>query len=480
MIRTYQTEKALTPKRKKYLLSTFKGVNTTVAEEILPLSYSPKSYNFIFGKGVLDTGYGVDAAYVRTGEGSWQIKRRGISVKFLRFYRYTIHNLSVTVEKLVAYGDDGKLYDFTLNELYSGFTPIGSYGVVTDAVPYVYNGDDGLLVATTTGLYFLRESTMTRLTFSEIFTTMCVHGDRVFAVSKLDEYKLYFSDDFDPKNWAISMEEGGYISFDTALGKLIKVVDFAGNVCLFFEHGVMKLTAYNLQTEFRLQKLYFSPGTIYRDTIAICGDRIAFAATDGIFLFDGVSISEILTEIEDLISSDMSYAQGVYHGGKYYLACRMEIDSLITGANNSLIVYDLGKKTFEIAHDLAVLSMISLDLDTVRGVLTNVTYPLDYLGVIAPVGRISTTPLSKVWQSPITSLGSHDGRKFLREMRIRAEGAGTLRLTMDGEEHTYSLASGLNKVKVMRPFDRLQVTLTSNEAAARVTLVELTVDHYGE
>ena len=151
MIRTYQTQTALSPKRKKYRLSTFKGVNTTVAEEILPLNYSPKSYNFNFGKGVLDTGYGVDAAYIRTGEGSWQIKRRGISVKFLSFYRYTIHNLSATVEKLVAYGDDGKLYDFTLNEMYSGFAPIGEYGVVMDAVPYVYNENDGLLVATTTG-----------------------------------------------------------------------------------------------------------------------------------------------------------------------------------------------------------------------------------------------------------------------------------------------------------------------------------------
>lgn len=480
MIRTYQTQTALSPKRKKYRLSTFKGVNTTVAEEILPLNYSPKSYNFNFGKGVLDTGYGVEAAYIRTGEGSWQIKRRGISVKFLSFYRYTIHNLSATVEKLVAYGDDGKLYDFTLNEMYSGFAPIGEYGVVMDAVPYVYNENDGLLVATTTGLYFLREFTMTRLSFSEIFTTMCVHSDRVFAVSKLDEYKLYFSDDFDPKNWAISMDEGGYISFDTTLGKVIKVVDFAGNVYLFFEHGVMRLTAYNLQTEFRLQKLYVSPGTIYRDTIAICGDRIAFAASDGVFLFDGVSIGKIMTEIEDLVSKDMSEAKGLYHGGKYYLACRMEMDSTIASGNNSLIVYDLGKKTLEIAHDLSVLSMVSLDLDAVRGVLTNVTYPSDYIGVVAPVGRVDETPLPKLWQSPITSLGVHDGRKFLREVRIRAEGAGSILLTMDGADYSYAITSGLNKVKVMRPFDRLQVTLTSSAAEARITLVELTVDHYGE
>ena len=480
MIRSYAMGSAPVPKRKKYVLSTFKGVNTTAAEEILPLNYSPKSYNFRFEKGILSPGYGVEAGYIKTSEGQWEIKRRGISVKFLKFFRYTIHNLNARVEKLVAYGDDGKLYDFTLNELYSGFAPIGSYGTVADAVPYVYLGDDGLLVATSTGLYFLREFTMTRLSFSEIFTTMCVHSDRVFAVSKLDEFKLYFSDDFDPANWAISMQEGGCISFDTQMGKVIKVIDFAGNVYLFFEHGVMRLTAYNLQTEFRLQKLYVSPGTVYKDTIAVCGDKVIFASSEGVFLFDGVSIRKIMEEVEELFSKEQPKATAVFHGGKYYLACRMDMDSTIEGANNSLVVYDMWKQTLEIAHDLSVLSMVSLDLDTVRGVLTNVTYPEDYIGLITCVGRISDTPTVKVWESPVTTLGESAKRKFLREVRVRSVGSGTLKLVLDGAAHEYALSDGLNKIKVMRPFDKMKVGLRFAEAGSTVSLAELTVDLYGE
>ena len=480
MIRSYHTEKVNAPKRKKYVLSTFKGVDLRAAEEILPLNYSPKSYNFRFEKGVLEPGYGVEAGYIKTSGGSWEIKRRGINVKFLKFFRYTLHNLGTRYDKLVAYADDGKLYEMTMSELYSGFAPIGSYGEVYDALPYVYQGDDGLLVATSTGLYFLFEFTMTRLSFSEIFTTMCVHSDRVFAVSKLDEYKLYFSDDADPANWEISLREGGFISFDTEMGKVIKVIDFAGYVFLFFEHGVMRLTAYNLQTEFRLQKLYLSPGTIFKDSIAVCGDKIIFAASDGVFAFDGVSIKKIMREIEELFSKSNGDAKAVFHGGKYYLACRMDMDSEIASGNNSLVVYDTWRQSFEIAHDLSILSMVPLDLTTVSGVLTNVTYPSDYLGMISCVGKIDATPTVKVWQSPTTSLGEQGGRKFLREITVRSSGSGTLSLWLDGTTVEYALTDGLNKVKVMRPFDKLRVTFRFSVAEARVTHAELTVDHYGE
>ena len=480
MIRSYQTEKPRVPKRKKYDLSYFKGINVAVAEEVLPFRYSPKSYNFCFGKGVLDPGYGVQAGYITTADGSWQIKRRGINVKFLKFFHYTMHHLTERLEKLVAYGNDGVLYDMTVNQLYGGFAPIGNYGEVLDALPYVYQGEDGLLISTSTGLYFLREFVMTRLSFSEIFTTMCVHGDRVFAVLKLDEYKLYFSDDFDPTNWQISLTEGGYFSFDTEMGRIIKTLDYGGYVYLFFEHGIMRLTAYSLQTEFRLQKLYVSPGTIYKNTIVPCGDKIVFASSDGVFLFDGLGIKKTMEEIEDLFDKDQSDAFAVHHGGKYYLACRLNMDSLIEGANNSLVVYDVWKHTLDVAHDLTVLSMVSLDIDEIRGVLTNVDYPSDYLGIIAKSGAIDATPTIKVWRSPVASPGEAGNKKLLRQVCVSCSGEGVLKLTLDGSAFEYPLSDGLNKVRVMRPFDKIVVAFAFTSATARVTSATLTVDHYGE
>lgn len=480
MIRSYRTEKARVPKRRKYELSHFKGINTQAAEEVLPLNYSPKSYNFCFGKGVLDPGYGAEKGYITTSEGRWEIKRRGINVKFLKFFHYTMHYLTQRLEKLVGYGNDGQLYDMTVNELYSGFAPLGDFGEVMDAVPYVYQGDDGLLISTATGLYFLREMTMVPLSSEEIFTSMCVHSDRVFAVLKQDEYKLCFSDDFDPKNWNVSLKEGGYFSFDTELGKIIKTLSYGGYVYLFFEHGIMRLTAYNMQTEFHLQKLYLSPGGIYKNTIVPCGDKIMFASSDGVFIFDGLTIKKTMEGVEDLLDKDQSAAIAVHHGGKYYLACRMNMDSLISGENNSLIVYDTWKQTLDVAHDLSVLSMVSLDIDEVRGVLTNLNYPSDFIGLITKCGAVDGAPTLKVWRSPVVTPGKDGDKKILREMCVRCSGSGVLKLVLDGTNCEYSLTEGLNKVRVMRPFDKLIVGFAFSTADARVTSATLTVDCYGE
>ena len=154
--------------------------------------------------------------------------------------------------------------------------------------------------------------------------------------------------------------------------------------------------------------------------------------------------------------------------------------SEIASGNNSLVVYDVYRQTTDVAHDLKVLSMISVDLDTVRGVLTEVDYPSDYIGMISKVGRVDATPTVKVWESPVSALGEHSGRKMLREIRVRSTGDGTLTLWLDGKNYEYALSNGMNRVVVMRLFDRMRVTLTFTTAEARVTTCELTVDHYGE
>ncbi|MBQ7712190.1 MAG: hypothetical protein IJT69_00065 [Clostridia bacterium] len=480
MIRSYRTTRVTPPRRRRYVLSRFEGVNTTVAEEKLPLRFSPKSYNFSLGKGVLAPGIGVAAGYIRKNGTSHQIKKRSTTPRFVKFYRYTMHNLTNRTEKLVGYGADGALYDYTLSAQYPTFGSIGNYGAVLSAAPYTYDGMEGLLVSTESGLYFLRDFVMTRLSFSEIFTSMCVHNDRVYATLFLDEYKLCFSDDFDPTNWNLSLSEGGYISFGTEMGRIIELKSFGGMLYVFFEHGIARLTAYNDQTEFRVGKLYLSVGTIYKGTIADCGDRIMFAASDGVFSFDGVSVQKVMTEIEELFEDGRDTAHAVCHGGKYYLACSLGMDSALSGGTNSLVVYDVWKKSFEIAHDLKVSAMAPLDVDTVSGVLADVSYPEEYLGLVEPCGKVGTTSTHKVWVSPLVTTGEETGRKILREVRVRSDTAATLLLELDGTSHTYALTEGLNKVRVMRAFDKLRFTIASDEALARITETEITVDIFGE
>ena len=480
MIKTYITEKMSAPKRKRYKLSHFKGLNTTVAEENLPFRYSPKTYNFSFEKGVLAPGPGIEKGYVTVNGNRREIKKRNVTAKFLKFFRYTMHNLTDRLEKMVVYGDDGALYDITLNEEYSGFAYIGEYGEVYDAVSYRYDDRDGLLVSTSTGLFFLRDFTMESLSFGEVFSSLAVHNDRVFAVLALDEYKLYFSDDFNPSNWNVSLREGGYLDFGTDLGRIVKLVSFGGQLYIFFEHGIMRLSAYNDQTEFHLSRLYLSVGTISKGSVTICGDRMMFASTEGIFEFDGLSVKKVMKEVDGILSPDQTGAHAAFHGGKYYLACRLDMGSAIASGPNSLLIYDLWSQTFDVAHDLQLQAMVALDLDSVTGVLADANYPVDYLGLVKNVGKVDSTATYKLWESPVTALDATSGRKLLREIRVRCEGTATLKVELDGKSYTYPLTDGLNKVRVMRAFDRVRVVLSSDAAEIKIVEAELTVDHFGE
>ena len=157
------------------------------------------------------------------------------------------------------------------------------------------------------------------------------------------------------------------------------------------------MTAYNDQTEFRVQKLYLSVGTIYKDTIADCGDRMMFQSSEGVFSFDGVSVKKVMTEIEDLFGEGRGISHAVSHGGKYYLACNLTMDSAIVGGPNSLVVYDLWKQTFEIAHDLTVQSMAAVDCGSLSAVIADANYPEDFLGIVDKTGKVGQTATHKLW-----------------------------------------------------------------------------------
>ena len=478
MIRKYVNSTLPSPSRKRFKISLFKGVDTRVAEEELPFSYSPKSYNFAFEKGVLETGTGVSAAMTSVSGTNWQIQKPS-GVLFNELYSYTMHSGQYRLDRLVAYASDGKLYDMRMNAFVT-FSSVGSYGEVLCAVPYMYGENDGLLFSSTQGLYFLQSITARSLGMTEPISAMCVHNDRVFACFKNDPFKLRFSDDFDPENWNVSLREGGYIAFSGEMGQVIKILSFGGYLFVFFEHGIARIAAYNDQTQFVVKKLYLSVGLINKDTITVCGDRVMFSASDGVYVFDGLSVAKVLQELQGLFSKDQPKSKGAFHNGKYYLACSLDMDSEIGNAPNSLIIYDVWSGKTEIAHDLTISCMIGVNNDSFSGVVAEANYPVNFLGRIDRSGSVNSTATYKLWRSPTTSLGVNRGKKMLREMRLRAEGDATVSVDLDGTSYSFPVHTGLNRIRVMRLFDKLTLSIASSSATIRVTEADMVVDFFGE
>ena len=478
MIRRFINSTLSSPARKRFKLSSFKGVDTRVAEEELPFSYSPKSYNFAFEKGVLETGTGLSLAAEKIDGRTWHI-RKPDGVRFLRLFSYTMHAAQYRTDRLIAYADDGMLYDLRLNAFVM-FSELDAYGEVLCAIPYLLDEREGLLFSSTQGLFFLRGMTAQNLGMNEPITTMCSHSDRVFACFGSDPFTLRFSDDFNPSNWNVSLKEGGAISFSSEMGQVIKVLSFGGYLYVFFEHGIARITAYNDQTQFVVKKLFLSVGLIHKDTITVCGDRIMFSASDGVYVFDGLAVGKTLQELEGLFSANQPEAHGAFHNGKYYLACSLDMDSAIRNAPNSLLIYDVWNGKIEIAHDLTITCMIGVNNEAIGGVIAEANYPVNFLGLIDRSGSVNSTATYKVWRSPVTTLGANRGKKLLREMRVRAEGEALISVELDGVSFLYPVHTGLNKIKVKRPFDKLSITIASSAESVRVTEADMVVDFFGE
>ena len=110
---------------------------------------------------------------------------------------------------------------------------------------------------------------------------MCVHGERLFLTDSSNHNSLWFSDDFDPTNWNVSLSEAGFIDMIGEKGRLLKVISFGGYIYVFRSYGITRVTAYGNQKSFSVADLFVSSGKIRGESITVCGDCVLFFASDG-------------------------------------------------------------------------------------------------------------------------------------------------------------------------------------------------------
>ncbi|MBP3630234.1 MAG: hypothetical protein J6J23_01960 [Clostridia bacterium] len=191
-------------------------------------------------------------------------------------------------------------------------------------------------------------------------TSMCLHSERLFATTSGSSDEVWFSDDLDPTNWSVSLVDAGFIQLADERGDANKVVSYNGYVYIFRDQGISRLSASGAQEEFYLSHLFVSSGKIFDKTIALCGDRIIFVASDGIYAFNGTETTKILDDIDGLVKPSEE-SQSVFFNGKYYLTCHIDFnDEAYNDAdiqNNALFVMDVTTKEYTIFRGLNVVSM---------------------------------------------------------------------------------------------------------------------------
>ena len=255
-----------------------------------------------------------------------------------------------------------------------------------------------------------------------------VHYERMFGVGDPDHVnRIWFSAQFDPTDFTVSLDAGGYIDVMGDKGRALRVLSFSDSIFVFWQYGITRVKAYNYQSEFTVSDIYSCDSEILKNSVCLCGDQIIFAAKDGIYSFDGYSVQRISDKITGIINEGLN-ASGecsAYFRGKYYLAVPSSYLSEVEG--HLMLEYDTSSNKWRIFKGQAIRQLLVYhDEGRERLLLIGNNYVYEMDGSQTFGGM----PISARWDMPMSNLGKPHLIKNIRELLITAQGEGLLRLRM--------------------------------------------------
>ncbi|MCH5164000.1 MAG: hypothetical protein J1F36_03200 [Clostridiales bacterium] len=419
------------------------GVNTAYDQSVLSLSVAANCYNFDFTSGALKGSLGFI---------SQNIKADSVWIYHNGSEQYLMYSYGGEVFYKGKSGITNKLEGIKLN----GVPKAIGYRLYGEDVVLICSPSDNMVVWNGVDPAYYVSS-------SPLITSMAMHYERMFVSTSNEVNTLWFSDDLDPTNWNTDMTEGGFIELADERGALIKVLSFLNYVYIFRERGISRLTAYAEQSEFTVSNLFVTGGKIYPESIALCGDKVIFASSDGLFTFDGVSARRILTNLDGLIAPDENCV-ATYHGGKYYLALKANFESdsrFKSGTNNAILIYGDNGYTLMRGYDV---SGFYSGGDTLYAIIDG---KLHVQG-----GKCS---LPKRWTVPQTDLGS--GRvKRIKVLYIDTKTDITLTVHIDEKSKQFFVAGKgtASRININMPGRKFGMTVDCAAADPLISRPQLT------
>ncbi len=385
---------------KKFQLFDFsKGVNGSATESLLSPSIAKKSFNFCLNNGGLTDGVGVEQFSIKIGENliSPTLPNGVIPLKLFFYKRYDYVNENAD-DRLLAYCDNGKVYQCFLYKNQGEMEEIIGleFSGEPNGVCYKYNGDDVIILSFSDQFkLFDGESVLVVEGVPEI-TSMCVHGERLFVTTGGEQTSLWFSDDFNPTDWFVSLSQAGFIDFQDGRGRLLKAISFNDYVYLFRSYGISRVYAYGEQANFSTAGLFLGSGRIFDKAIISCGDKIIYLAEDGFYAFDGYNSVRILSGLDKFLKGvDNSDAQGKFYNGNLFVNLNVKISGK---TEKTLLVYNLVSGSYYLAKGLNLHS-IEPCLGNSFSRMLALCEGGEKIGQLNSTSKVFGRSLKKVWQS---------------------------------------------------------------------------------
>lgn len=464
------------PSIKKVTLNTFsQGVNGEVDENLLTVSYAKYSYNFNYESGVLTNSVGVD--YLDYEGNRYALPKGVYPIKIYFYDRYDVI-LGKKDERLIVYASDKAFYYIKLTnsdgfKLFDGLTMENA----PKGINYNYDGQDVFILSKDgEGLIIINGDEYQDVELTPSVSSMCMHAERLFITTKTDKKTVWFSDDFDPSNWQISIDKAGYITLEDDLGDMLNVLSFHGYVYLFRSYGISVITAYGNQEEFYTNSISVSHGRIYENTPTDCGDYVIYLTDDGLYRFNGSTSTKIMTEIDNYIVNAEN-AKGCFSGGKYYLICDMKFEN--DDVERGVLVYDVKSKQSHILRYIPIIDFCKLNGET-RRILASAKNVNEIL-ILNDSGKFLNKTLRKVWQSAFSDFQIDKKRKRLEKMSVDIEGNIYLKIQTESQSKLF-LLKGRGRKEIFPNLlgDKFSFTISSNYSKVKVSKPILYFSYFKE
>ncbi len=483
-------KKKIDCKTKKILItdfSTTKLDNGTIQDNIQCVSL----YNFHIADGAVKKKMGINYLMVYAYNDSKSAQYRlnydalGLSYynKVMHFKQYFPES-GDTTHRLLIHGSDGKLY---LYQMFSNLnTPNWAYELQFENIPavleYKKDGLDSILISSKDKLVVWSTGrTPYEITGIPTITSMCICNDELFCTIAGESDKILYTSNLDPESFGTNSDETKYIIMEGSAGDGRKIVKLKENMYVFCDYGIGRINTY-AKEKHTYNQIYLTNSQIRPNTVVVCGDFVIFLTKDGLYRFNGTSVTKI-ESVDNLLkngSTEYSVATALNDGYYFALATKFPDDYGVgcefnnNYKNNAVVKLNINNYSFEVLRGVDVKDMLALKAGVdEKVVLTFNTYDQSVIGQLTEDGRYFGYPfLSGYYSNYITPENLQP--ITIRKIKVNMSGSATLFIVVEDKRYLFSCKTeGVAEFLTVIPCEKFKIEITSQDYEVNIKSIEI-------
>lgn len=402
--------------------------------------------------------------------------------KVMHFKQY-FSQTNQTTHRLLFHGSDGKIYIF---QMFSNSNMLNwTYEMTFDNIPavleYKKDGLDAILISAEDKLVVWATNKTPYEIDAPTISSMCVHNDILYCTLAGETEKIWYTSNLDPESIGAESDTTKYLVLESGCGGGNKIVAFKENIYVFRDYGIGRINTY-VKKEPTYNTIYLSDSKIYPNSISDCGDFVIFVTNDGVYKFNGSSITKIDSLSRIIINSIKEYAVATTLQDSYYLALKINFDDdNIVGCeseedmkNNALLKVNLNDYSFEIMRGVDIKEMLALKAGVEEKIVItfNSTHK-DKVAEITSDGKCFDEILPKVYSSNYVVQGNMDNMT-IRKISIEGSKGIEFKIIADSKEFCFNTyCNGFNHFQTIIPCCKFKIEINSSIEEPYLNLIQI-------